>query len=258
MNGNILRGADYLAQGLRLLSRPGIRPFVLIPLAINMVLFGGALWWGAQQVGALGALVSNWLPGWLEWLSWLLWPVFFLLALLFVGYGFSIVANLIAAPFNGYLAEKTEHLLRGSPVATENNWRTLLLLVPRSIGRELRKLVYFAPLLLGVFLLSLVPGINAVAAPLGFLVASWMMALQYLDYPIDNHAMSFSSVKQAARQQRLTSLGFGGAVMLGTMIPILNLIIMPAAVCGATSYWVRDIRAGSQNGTEPAPTRPLN
>ena len=52
MNGNILRGADYLAQGLRLLSRPGIRPFVLIPLAINMVLFGGALWWGAQQVGA--------------------------------------------------------------------------------------------------------------------------------------------------------------------------------------------------------------
>ena len=187
-----------------------------------------------------------------------MWPVFLLLALLFVGYGFSIVANLIAAPFNGYLAEKTEHLLRGSPVATENNWKTLLLLVPRSIGRELRKLVYFAPLLLGVFLLSLIPGINAVAAPLGFLVASWMMVLRYLDYPIDNHAMSFSSVKQAARQQRLTSLGFGGAVMLGTMIPLVNLIIMPAAVCGATAYWVRDIQAGSQNGPETAPTRPLN
>lgn len=243
MNGNVIRGADYLAQGLGLLSRPGIRPFVLIPLAINIVLFGSALWWGAQQVGALGALVSGWLPGWLEWLSWLLWPVFFLFALLFVGYGFSIVANLIAAPFNGYLAEKTEQLLTGAPLATENNWKTILLLVPRSIGRELRKLLYFVPLLVGVFVLSMIPGINAVAAPLGFLVASWMMALQYLDYPIDNHAMSFSRVKQAARQQRLTSMGFGGAVMLGTMIPLLNLVVMPAAVCGATAYWVRDVQA---------------
>jgi CysZ protein len=244
VNGNVIRGADYLVQGLALLSRPGIRPFVLVPLAINAVLFGGALWWGAQQVGALGTLVSGWLPQWLEWLSWLLWPVFFLLALLFVGYGFSIVANLIAAPFNGYLAEKTEQLLTGAPLATENNWKSILLLVPRSIGRELRKLLYFVPLLLGVFVLSMVPGINAVGAPLGFLVASWMMALQYLDYPIDNHAMSFSRVKQAARQQRLTSMGFGGAVMLGTMVPLLNLVIMPAAVCGATAYWVRDVRTG--------------
>jgi CysZ protein len=245
MNGNLVRGANYLMEGLRMLGKPGVRPFVLIPLAINMVLFGGALWWGWQQVALLNAILLGWLPGWLEWLSWLLWPIFFLLALLLIVYGFSIVANLIAAPFNGYLAEKAEQLLLGKPLASENNWKSILLLVPRSIGRELRKMLYFIPLLLGIFILAMIPGINAIAAPLGFLVASWMMVLQYLDYPMDNHNMSFAQVRQGARQQRLTSLGFGATVMLGTMIPLVNLVIMPAAICGATIYWVRDV--GRQN-----------
>lgn len=242
MKGNFLSGAHYLREGLELATRPGVRPFVLIPLLINSVLFGGALWWGYQQVIWLNDKLLGWLPSWLDWLSWLLWPVFFLLALLFIFYGFSIIANLIASPFNGYLAEKTEQLLTGKPLGVENNWRTILMLVPRSIGRELRKLLYYLPLLLGVLILSMIPGINVVAAPLGFVLAAWMMAIQYLDYPLDNHAMSFAQVKQGARQQRVTSLGFGGAVMLGTMIPLVNLLIMPAAVCGATAYWVREVK----------------
>ncbi len=242
MNGNIASGVGYLKEGLGLITKPGIRPFVLIPLVINFILFGGALWWGIQQVMLLMGMLVGWLPGWLDWLSWILVPVFFLLALLLIFYGFSIVANLIASPFNGYLAEKTEELLTGKPLGIENNWKTILMLVPRSIGRELRKLLYYIPLLLLVFVASFIPGVNVVAAPLGFLLAAWMMAIQYLDYPIDNHMMSFAQVKQGVRHKQLTSLGFGGAVMLGTMIPLFNLVIMPAAVCGATAYWVREVK----------------
>ena len=242
MNGNLATGVSYLREGMGLLTKPGIRPFVLIPLVINMVLFGGALWWGYQKVIILNGMLVGWLPEWLDWLSWLLWPIFFLLAVLLIFYGFSIIANLVASPFNGYLAEKTEQMLTGQPLGVDNNWKTIVMLVPRSIGRELRKLLYYLPLLLAVFVMSFIPGVNVIAAPLGFLLAAWMMAIQYLDYPIDNHGMSFAQVKIAARQQQLTSLGFGGAVMLGTMIPLVNLIIMPAAICGATAYWVRDVK----------------
>lgn len=242
MNGNLITGVHYLREGMGLLTKPGIRPFVIIPLIINMVLFGGALWWGYQQVIILNDMLVGWLPEWLDWLSWLLWPIFFLLAVLLIFYGFSIIANLVASPFNGYLAEKTEQMLTGQPLGVDNNWKTIVMLVPRSIGRELRKMLYYLPLLLAVFIMSFIPGVNVIAAPLGFLLAAWMMAIQYLDYPIDNHGMSFAQVKIAARRQQLTSLGFGGAVMLGTMIPLVNLIIMPAAICGATAYWVRDVK----------------
>ncbi|MFP3499407.1 sulfate transporter CysZ, partial [Pseudomonas sp. SIMBA_059] len=49
------------------------------------------------------------------------------------------------------------------------------------------------------------------------------------------------------------SLGFGGITYLALMIPGVNVLMMPAAVAGATLFWVRekgDIRvtkAANQN-----------
>ena len=40
------------------------------------------------------------------------------------------------------------------------------------------------------------------------------------------------------RDKRSTALGFGAGVTLLTAIPIINLFIMPAAVCGATKLSV--------------------
>lgn len=242
MQGNLFTGLNYLSQGFRLITRPGIRPFVIIPLLINSVLFGGALWWGYGKVMELNDAFVSWLPSWLDWLSWILFPLFFVVAVLAIFYCFSLVANLIASPFNGYLAEKTEQMLTGEPLGIDNNWKKILMLVPHAIGRELRKLAYYLPLLIGMLVLMMIPGINVIATPLWFILGAWMMSIQYLDYPLDNHELSFAAVKRGAQQQRLTSLGFGGLVMLGTMIPLVNLVIMPAAVCGATAYWVREIK----------------
>ena len=38
------------------------------------------------------------------------------------------------------------------------------------------------------------------------------------------------------------SLGFGGLIMLGTMIPIANIFIFPIAVVSATVYWAEAIQ----------------
>jgi CysZ protein len=73
-----------------------------------------------------------------------------------------------------------------------------------------------------------------------------MMALQYGDYPMDNHRYSLAQVKRELRREPLTSLGFGAAVMLGSMVPVLNFLIMPAAVCGATIYWVERLNRPAQ------------
>jgi CysZ protein len=70
-----------------------------------------------------------------------------------------------------------------------------------------------------------------------------MMSLQYCDFPMDNHKHSLNDVKAAIASRRMTSLGFGGAVMFGTMLPLVNFVIMPAAVCGATVYWVEELQA---------------
>ena len=43
MRGNISQGAGYLMRGARLLKHPSLRLFVIIPLLVNIVIFGSLI-----------------------------------------------------------------------------------------------------------------------------------------------------------------------------------------------------------------------
>ncbi|MGB0732866.1 MAG: sulfate transporter CysZ [Pontibacterium sp.] len=237
MKGNPIRGAGYLAKGVSYLPEPSVRPFIIVPLIVNIFLFSGAIWLLLDQFDYLMELSLGVLPSWLSWLSVLLYPVFAVGIVLMVYYTFTLVANFIAAPFNGLLSEVVERNLRGETVSSDG-WKELVALIPRSIGRELAKLAYFIPRFLLILVISFIPVINVIAPFLWFAFGAWMMAIQYCDYPMDNNKVSFKDMKLLLKQQRLTSLGFGVFVQLLMMIPLVNLLVMPAAVVGATFYWV--------------------
>lgn len=44
-------GFHYFAQGWRLISRPGIKRYVVLPLLVNVLLMGSAFWWLFSQLG---------------------------------------------------------------------------------------------------------------------------------------------------------------------------------------------------------------
>lgn len=92
-------------------------------------------------------------------------------------------------------------------------------------------------------LLFLIPGINVAAPFIWALFSAWMLAIEYLDYPMANHALHFATQRRILRGNRLLAYGFGGGTLLLTMIPVLNFIAMPAAVAGATALWVEELRA---------------
>lgn len=240
MKGNPFTGASYLFRGFQMLPDPEIRPFVLVPLITNILLFVAAIWLlFSNFTGWIDSLITTFLPDWewLQFLHYILWPMMAFLVIIAVYYGFSVVANIIAAPFNGFLSEKVEKRLRGDVIQDEG-WQAILALIPRAIGRELAKLGYYLPRVVFLLVLSFIPVINLIAPLLWLLFGAWMMAIQYCDYPMDNNKVSFKSMKLMLKADRLTSIGFGGIIQLGMMVPLLNLIVMPAAVVGATIYWV--------------------
>lgn len=229
-------------SGLSLISKPGIRRFVLIPLSINFALFGGATWYLFIKFDEwLNQLLPD-LPDWLSWLEtalhWLLWPLFSIMILLVIFYTFSFIANLIAAPFNSLLAEKIEKYLTGQPLSEGPSYPTAEQ-IKRSIGSELAKLFYFFKWWILLFVITLIPGVNLVAPFLWLLFGAWMFSLEYLDYPMANHNMFFKDINNQAMSKRSLSLGFGGGVMLFTSLPGLNLIAMPAGVAAATALWIK-------------------
>jgi CysZ protein len=58
-----------------------------------------------------------------------------------------------------------------------------------------------------------------------------------------NHALRPKQQRQALRRSRLQSLAFGAGVTALMLIPLLQLAAMPAAVAGATRFWVDDLDA---------------
>ena len=240
----------YFRQAAALLLHPQLRLFVIMPMIVNVLLLGSLLLWGWSQLERLDQWLLAWLPAWLDWLSWLLWPLSLVLMLLGVGMLFSVIGNWLAAPFNGLLAERCEQLLRQGEGPTASQWQWAD--VPRSLSREWHKLMYYLPRAVAVLLLSLVPVLGTLLAPLlWFALATWMAAIQYADYPFDNHRIGFAEMRRALRQRPLVSLTFGAVTTVLTLIPLLNLVIMPLAVCAASCWWVDRHLPNQQNAASP-------
>jgi len=239
MIADFARGFGYAFQGFSLVRRPGIRRYAVAPLLVNAILFGIGLWYGASEF----ARFMDWLlPQWLDWelVRALLWLVFAAGAALVLFYAFTLIANLIAAPFNGLLSERVERHLRGAR-GREGTERGLVAEVGASFGAEVRKMIYLALWSVPLLLLFLVPVVNLIAPLLWLAFGAWMMALEYTDCPLGNHGVVFSEGRRLVGRRRGLALGFGAAVMIVTVIPGLNLVAMPVAVAGATALYVEEL-----------------
>lgn len=235
-------GSNYLVRGFQLLTKPGVRGYVLIPLLINLLIFIGITAIAIEQFGHLLDWLMGYLPEWLGFIAWLVWLVFALLLAVVYGYGFSLLGNVLAAPFYGLLSERVQHLLAGKVAEQPLTIKIAGEIAWRAFKRELRKLGYFLPrfaIVLAVCLaLSFVPVVNLLVPVIGFLWGAWSMSLQYLDYPADNNQISFDALRERLRGQRWLVFGFGGLVLFGASLPLVNLLVMPAAVAGATALWM--------------------
>ena len=237
-NNNVLTGASYLLEGFKLLFKPGLKRFVILPLIVNMLVFISLFFLSYHFFNQFNHWIESQLPHWLHWLGFILWALFFVGFSLLVLYTFIILANLIAAPFNSFLAEKVEWYLTGK-THEQTFWATCKDF-PRAMGRQLAVLGYYIPRA-GVFIiLFFIPIIQLFAAFIWFGFNAWMMSLQYLDYPTDNQRIAFKTVRAQLNKKRWLILGFGLSVLIFTMIPILNFFVIPAAVAGATKLWIEN------------------
>ncbi|WMQ73198.1 MAG: Sulfate transporter CysZ [Sodalis sp.] len=236
-------GVHYFFAGWRLIMLPGIKRYVLLPLLINIVLLGGAFWWLYRQFSVWIPYLMGHMPHWLCWFNYLLWPLCVLAVLIAFSYFFSTVANLIAAPFSGLLAERLESRLIGH-IAQNSSLVALMRDTPRMLRREFVKLCYYLSRALVLLILHFIPPLGQTLVPaLWFLFSAWMLAIQYCDYPFDNHKVPFPAMRAALRRHKVANLQFGAMVSLFTLIPVVNLVILPVAVCGATAMWINNHRA---------------
>ncbi len=190
----------------------------------------------AVSIGVYGLaeyLAGLWLPAGDAWywqiLSWLVWLLAILLALFTGAVSFTVLGSIAVAPWLEVLAVRAEglHLGRALP-DPEGGW---LRPVMHSLSNVVRPLVGL--LLMGLLALAViwVPLVGQVAAMLIWGYAGIrFLNFELLDVPATRRAWDYSRRKDAFSKDRFFWLGFGGSAMALLLLPVINLLVLPAAV----------------------------
>lgn len=247
---NLATGMFYFSEGLKLIWKPQLRAYLLVPLVINCILFFVLTSALVHYVSGFWEGMLGSLPSWLSWLKPLAWIAKILLAILLLivyGYSFNMITNIIAAPFYGILSSKVEEMLTGEAPPEE----PLAAMIPRVIAREFTKLFYFLSrgiaITVVMILIATIPLLQLLSPLIGLAWSAWSMAIQYADYAADNNQKNFKTLRNCLWKKSFSSCGFGGVVMLCSVIPLVNIFAMPAAVAGGTLFWLRELK-GCQGG----------
>lgn len=224
---NPLFAFNCLIQGLKLLTRKELRKFLILPIAVNIFFYFTAFFVSTYYIAEL---IEKFIPFWLEWLSWLLWPLFFISFFIAGFFTFTILANLIAAPFYGKLAARTLAVVSDDAIQIAEPPMHKVML------SELKRLAYILLRLIPLVILSIIPGLNVIAPVLWVLFGAWSLSMEYFAYPLENAGLLFNEQRALIKSVRFGSLSFGGIVVGALAVPIFNIVVPPAAVIASTLF----------------------
>jgi len=231
------RGFFYPYRGFKFLfAHPRLLGYVAIPFAINTVLYTAVVWFTGSRFGNwVNALVPRGDAWYWNLLSYALWVVFAAVLFLVVVYTFTLVGNLILAPFNDLLSEKVEWVYTGQQLEEPFRLGALLADMKRSLLAELGRLALFGTGFLLLLTLNLLPGLGTAAyGPAVTVYTLFFLGWEYFDYSMERSHFGFRVKRRTAWRNLTVFLSFGAGTALLLLIPLLNFLAIPACVSGAT------------------------
>lgn len=233
---DFFQGMFYIVSGMRHLLTKELKRFILLPVLINFLLFAGIFYLIYHYVFPYALSWTSQLPSWLSFLNGLLLIIFTISFFLLFLSMFTVLFNVVAAPFNGLLAEKAQNLLYQSSIPSIS----LMKIAQRTIKRQGQFLRYFIPRFTIMIALFFVPFIHPVYPFMWLFFNAWILSIQYQDFVMDNNLIDFEEMRVMVKDKTMLSLGFGFCINLISFVPFLNLLILPAAVIGGVILYCEE------------------
>lgn len=240
----MIKGVFSLLAGIRLLFvEPDLRSLLWRMLALLLTLMVAATLAAFQGLDYLATL---WLPQGDAWywqlLAALVWLLALLLSLVTGALAYVALGSAAVAPWLDTLAARTETLCGVSGSAdSSGSWMTQ---VTASLANSIRPL---AGLLAWGVVALLFIWLPPLATAIWTYAGIRFLGYELMDTTASRQGWNFNRRKQALTEQRWFYIGFAGAAMLLLMVPVVNLLVIPAAVVALSS---RPYLSGqSQQGT---------
>jgi len=231
----LARGFSFAWRGIaHLAGRSSLWKIAVLPIVLNIVLFVIGI---VVYVHFFPDLLAKFMSRPDVWYMWIVYVLVIILLVaafaLFIVFGFTAVGCALAGPFLDLLSEKVERQLgREEP---ERTLRQALSGMTRGLIFSLVTLALFVASQLLVLALWLLPVVGQIAsAVLGPLAGAYFFAAEFFDFPLGRRGLSSRARYRFVNRHRAEAVGFGLAVFLTTLIPLLNFFMLPAAAVGAT------------------------
>jgi CysZ protein len=250
-----LAGVGLLFRGLRVwATAPRLMVLGMLPaLIVGAVVVAGVLSLAANIEGLAEwatPFASRWDEPWRTGIRVVIGLSLLSGAVLLVIYTFTTVTLIIGDPFYERIWRHVEGLF--GPVPEEGArgfWRS----VGVGIVAGLRILLPTLGIGLVVVLLGFIPLVGPILGPaFGALFGGWFLAGELTSRVFDARGIPRAGRRNALRGSRAATVGFGAAVWLTFLIPFGAVVMMPAAVAGAT---LLGRRALGEVSTPPARVR---
>lgn len=216
------------------ISHPRLWWLTLTPFLINLGLFVLFFWLTYtrfdQWVRSILPVGEGW---WWQMLLYFLIVLVVLLLLIVQVYLFTVIGRIIAAPFLELLTRKVESL--AGPLVDPPAEISFLQSIWRVMIQESKRVLIYIGVMIPLLALNLIPGLgNLLYTALAWLVTSFFLASEFLDYPLERRGYSLNSKLRYTRSLGLTGISFGTSVFILGVLPILNLALLPLAAVGGT------------------------
>jgi CysZ protein len=230
-------GIGFLGRGLAVYARnPGLVALGMLPALIAFVLlvaaFGTVLYFLGPESRALTGFAHGWPSGAQTVVQGLAEAAIVIVSLFLVVILYTALTLLIGDPFYEKISQRVEDQLGGVPGAVNLPfWKELL----RSLGESIRLILFSA--VVGILLLlgGLLPAVGQTVVPvIGALVGGWALAIELTGIPFARRGVRLRERRRALRRHGWLTLGFGVSVFVCFFIPLGAVLLMPAAVIGAT------------------------
>ncbi|MEO1352118.1 MAG: EI24 domain-containing protein [Cyanobacteria bacterium J06635_15] len=233
-------GFVYPLKAIRmLLAYPGLRPYVVFPILINLVLgvslYAGGLWWGFNRIDAL----ITYLPEWAQFVSYLIRAILVLLLFIVMGLVLLQFGGLLGSPFYGKLSEELEALKIGQQTAaTPFSLGAVVYDLWRAIAFELKKLLLTVCIGIGLFVCSWLPGLGTLVASVGGVALfTTLICLDFLDPPLERRRLRFRQKLGIVIRTLPASASFGLLCLGLVSIPLINLLAIPLCITAGTLFF---------------------
>jgi CysZ protein len=222
------RGVGYV------LGRPALWKYFAAAFAINVVLFVLlAVLFLKYRVALVDWITPDRFWKWARVaIEWIFTGIVAILALFL----FTIVGNLLAAPFLDAMTERILAELGETLPPSRGPWRAFL----RALRNQSIKLVFFGAIQLLLLLLWIIPGVGFLHPPLSAILTVLFLGFEYIDYPLDARQLSVPKRFEWMLGHPGATLAYGLVLFPVFLIPFVGYACLPLAVAGA-SLLVHDI-----------------